>query len=232
MRNNALNANDFFNNRNGVKRPVYKYNTGGFSLGGPLAIGGLNRSKTKLFGFYNLENLWQRVPNSAALTNYTMPTALERKGDFSQTFDTNGKVIPVNDPNSNPKTPFPGNVVPANRLDPNGLALLNILPQPNFLNPAVSGYNYNYQIQEVQNWPKRFQVFKIDYVPRERRSDLGARQDVAFRAAGLRRCIRRHAHRVLRAMLLFFGGGDCSRLDSRLFACPRLRNDRGGTPQS
>ena len=167
VRNNALNANDFFNNRNSFTRPVYKYNTGGFSLGGPLAIGGLNRSKTKLFGFYNLENLWQRVPNSASLTYYTMPTALERQGNFSQTFDTNGRVIPVNDPLSNPKTPFPGNVVPANRLDSNGLALLKVLPQPNFLNPAVSGYNYNYQIQEVQNWPKRFQVFKIDYVPRE-----------------------------------------------------------------
>ena len=165
VRNNGLNANDFFNNRNGVKRPIYKYNTGGFSLGGPLAIGGLNRSKSKLFGFYNLENDWQRVPNSASLTYYTMPTTLERGGDFSQTFDTNGKVIPVNDPNTH--TPFPGNVVPASRLDSNGLALLKILPQPNFLNPAVSGYNYNYQIQEVLNWPKRFQVFKIDYVPRE-----------------------------------------------------------------
>jgi hypothetical protein len=165
VRNNDLNANDFFNNRNGVKRPIYKYNTGGFSLGGPLAIGGLNRSKSKLFGFYNLENDWQRVPNSASLTYYTMPTTLERGGDFSQTFDTNGKVIPVNDPNTH--TPFPGNVVPASRLDSNGLALLKILPQPNFLNPAVSGYNYNYQIQEVLNWPKRFQVFKIDYVPRE-----------------------------------------------------------------
>ncbi len=167
VRNNALNANDFFNNRNGVKRPLYKYNTGGFTLGGPLSIPGkFNTGKTKLFGFYNLENDWQRVPNSASLTFYTMPTALERAGNFSQTFDTNGKVIPVNDPTTH--SPFPGNVVPTNRLDSNGLALLKILPQPNFVNPAVTGYNYNYQVQEVQNWPKRFQVFKIDYVPTDK----------------------------------------------------------------
>src|ERR1039457_6574687 len=35
VRNSDFNANDFFNNRNGVKRPLYRYNTGGFSLGGP-----------------------------------------------------------------------------------------------------------------------------------------------------------------------------------------------------
>ena len=167
VRNNDLNANDFFNNRNGVRRPLYKYNTGGFSLGGPIYIPKkFNTSKSKLFGFYNLENDWQRVPNSASLTYYTMPTALERKGDFSQTFDTNGKLIPVNDPNTH--APFPGNVIPASRLDSNGLALLNILPLPNFINPAVSAYNYNYQVQDVQNWPKRFQVFKIDYVPTDK----------------------------------------------------------------
>jgi hypothetical protein len=95
-----------------------------------------------------------------------MPTALERKGDFSQTVDTNGRQIPVNDPLTH--APFPGNIIPTSRLDPNGLALLKVLPQPNFLNPAISGNAYNYQIQEVQVWPKRSQLFKIDYVPSEK----------------------------------------------------------------
>ncbi|MCX6628394.1 MAG: hypothetical protein NTW28_12280, partial [Candidatus Solibacter sp.] len=167
LRNEKLNANDFFNNRNGVKRPEYRYNTGGFSLGGPIYIPKLfNTSKNKLFGFYNLENFWQRVPNSAALTYYTMPSALERQGNFSQTFDTSGKVIPITDTTN--KAPFPGNIVPANRLDSNGLALLKMLPLPNFVNPAVTGYNYNYQIQEIQDWPKRSQLFKIDWVPSDK----------------------------------------------------------------
>ena len=40
IRNDALNANDFFNNRNGVKRPRYRYNTFGGTLGGPIYIPG------------------------------------------------------------------------------------------------------------------------------------------------------------------------------------------------
>ena len=58
LRNNDFNANDFFNNRNGVKRPEYRYNTEGASLGGPIYDPGhWNRDKKKLFGFYNLEQL-------------------------------------------------------------------------------------------------------------------------------------------------------------------------------
>jgi hypothetical protein len=169
VRNEDFNANDFFNNRNRVKRPEYRYNTEGFTLGGPIWVPKKwNRDKKKLFGFYNLEQIESRP--SGALTQYTMPTALERQGNFSQSLDTNGKLIPVNDPLNKVNgvsQPFPGNIIPASRLDPNGLALLKILPLPNFVNPAITGYNYNYQIQEVLDFPKRFQVFKIDYVPRE-----------------------------------------------------------------
>ena len=128
--------------------------------------------------------------------------------------------------------PFPGNIVPTSRLDSNGLALLKILPLPNFVNPAITGYNYNYQIQEVIDFPKRFQVFKIDYVPREKDRIWVRGKTFLSEAPGLLRFVRRHSRRILRAMLLFFGRGDCGRLDSRLFADPRLRNDHGGTPQS
>jgi len=165
LRNEDLNANDFFNNRNGVKRPEYRYNTFGASLGGPIYIPGhWNRERNKLFGFYNLEQWLIAIPGS--LNSYTMPTALERKGDFSQTLDLNGKVIPITDPTTG--AVFAGNVIPTSRLNPNGQALLNALPQPNFLNRAISGGNYNYQIQEIQKDPKRSQLFKIDYVPTDK----------------------------------------------------------------
>ncbi len=59
LRNEALNANDFFNNRNNVRRPRYRYNTFGGSIGGPIYIPGKwNTDSTKLFGFYNVEQ-WQ-----------------------------------------------------------------------------------------------------------------------------------------------------------------------------
>jgi hypothetical protein len=164
IRNDALNANDFFNNRNGVRRPRYRYNTFGGSIGGPVFIPRhWNESKTKMFFFYNLEQALISTPGS--LNSYTMPTALELQGDFSQTLDVNGKVIPITDTQAG--APFPGNVIPKNRLNPNGLALMNVLPIPNFFNRTISGGNYNYQIQEVQKDPKRSQLLRLDFVPRE-----------------------------------------------------------------
>jgi len=166
LRNDAFNANDFFNNRNSVRRPRYRYDTLGFSLGGPIYIPSkFNRNKNWLFGFYNLEDLFQaKAPGT--LTSYTMPTALERLGDFSQTKDVGGNLIVIKDPTTGQA--FPGNVIPASRVNPNGQALLNILPLPNFNNVALSNGNYNYQIQEILNDPKRSQLFRIDIVPSDR----------------------------------------------------------------
>ncbi len=165
IRNDALNANDFFNNRNAVRRPRYRYNTFGGSLGGPVYIPGhWNQGKTKMFAFYNLEQALISTPG--ALNSYTMPTALERQGDFSQTLDVSGKVIPITDTLNGVQ--FPGNVIPKSRLNPNGQALMNILPQPNFFNRAISGGNYNFQIQEIQKDPKRSQLLRLDFVPSDK----------------------------------------------------------------
>jgi hypothetical protein len=101
-----------------------------------------------------------------------MPTQLERQGNFSQTLDVNGKLIVIKNPTNG--QPYAGNVIPASQLNPNGLALLNILPLPNFNNRAISGGNYNYQIQEVLHNPKRSQLFKIDYVPSDKVASLFA----------------------------------------------------------
>jgi hypothetical protein len=165
-RNEVLNANSFFNNRNGVRRPRYRYQTPGGTFGGPIYIPGhWNTGKNKLFGFYNIDI--QSIKTPGALTSYTMPSALERKGDFSQTVDLNGALIPIKD-STNGDAQFPGNVIPTSRLNPNGQALLNVLPLPNYFNRAVSLGNYNYQIQETIMTPKRSQLFKIDYVPTDK----------------------------------------------------------------
>ncbi|HEV3200096.1 MAG TPA: carboxypeptidase regulatory-like domain-containing protein, partial [Bryobacteraceae bacterium] len=81
LRNEDLNANDFFNNRSisafyphGIPRPEYRYNTFGFSLGGLILIPKkFNVDRKKLFGFYNFEQLVDRIPGG--LTQYMMPTA-------------------------------------------------------------------------------------------------------------------------------------------------------------
>jgi hypothetical protein len=165
VRNDAMNATDFFSNRNNVRRPRYRYNTFGGTFGGPAFIPGhWNQGRNKLFFFYNVEQALISTPGS--LNSYTMPTSLERQGDFSQTLDVSGKLIPITDGLNGPQ--FPGNVIPKNRLNPNGQALMNILPQPNFFNRAISGGNYNFQIQEVQKDPKRSQLLRLDFVPSEK----------------------------------------------------------------
>jgi hypothetical protein len=77
---------------------------------------------------------------------YRMPTALERQGDFSQTFDANGRLMFIKDPLSSGACSvttaarlLPGNIIPTNRLDPNALALLNMMPLPNVARPARVG---------------------------------------------------------------------------------------------
>src|SRR5206468_3866711 len=74
VRNEAFNANDFFNNRYGLKRPQYRYNSEGASIGGPIFIPHLwNTSKNLLFGFYNIEALQSAVPGALSQYNVRLP---------------------------------------------------------------------------------------------------------------------------------------------------------------
>ena len=158
-RNEKLNANDFFNNRNGVAKPIYRYDNAGATLGGPVPVPGINAGGDKLFFFYSFDG-WKSL-NPQPLRQVTVPTALERAGDFSQSFDLNGKLIVIADPVTH--LPFPGNVIPANRINPNGQALLNIFPAPNALDRNVTKGNYDYNFQESLDVPKRQHVMRVDY---------------------------------------------------------------------
>jgi len=159
-RNQFFNANYFFNNLNGLARPVYRYHTFGGSLGGPIPLGRLNPHREKLFFFVSTEASPTQLPQS--LVQVTVPTALERSGDFSQTVDQNGKAVSIQDPNNN-KTPFPGNVIPQSRISAVGQALLNLFPLPNFLNRTISKGNYNYNFMESRDHVTLSTIVKIDY---------------------------------------------------------------------
>ncbi len=164
-RHEMFNANGFFNNMNNVPKALYRYNTLGFTVGGPIYIPGkFNRNKNWIFGFYSLED-W-KIKDPRGLQRVTSPTALERAGDFSQTLDVGGRLIAITDPLT--RQPFPGNRVPANRINKNGLALLNVLPLPNFADRNVSKGNYNYLFQESVINPKRTNLFKVDFVPSQK----------------------------------------------------------------
>ena len=133
-RNEDLNANSFFNNRSGVVRPLYRYMIAGYSIGGPAYIPKLlNKKKDRVFFFLSQEFTQIKVPTTVSTANE--PTALERAGNFSDLKNSLGALIPVLDPLT--ETQFPGNIIPANRINATGQAMLSLYPMPNgYVNPA------------------------------------------------------------------------------------------------
>jgi hypothetical protein len=107
-RNDAMDANNFFNNKNGRARPDLKQNQFGATLGGPII-----KDKTFFFGSYQGLRIDQGLTYLS-----TVPSDAMRGGDFSA----------INRVIYDPQTgqPFPGNVIPASRIDP---ASKNVLEQ-------------------------------------------------------------------------------------------------------
>lgn len=168
LRNEDLNANDFFNNRDGIPKPLYRFGNIGAAVGGPIFIPGhFNTDRRKLFFFFSHETWWTKLPQG--ITTVTVPTAAERAGDFSQTVDQAGVMRVITDPKNN-NAPFPGNQIPQSRFNANGLVLLNLMPMPNQLNRALTGGNYNFTWQDNCDIPKRLDSLKLDYNPREKDS--------------------------------------------------------------
>ncbi len=128
FRNDALAATDFFSNAAGRKKPMFRFNQFGGTVGGPI-----KKNKTFFFGGY--EGLRLRDP---VITTTTVPTELQRGGNFSQTFTASGALIGIYDPlttRQDPNTPgkylrspFPGNIVPGERISPIATALLKYYP--------------------------------------------------------------------------------------------------------
>src|SRR5450432_108580 len=138
-RRTALNANDFFSNREGVPRGDSTRDQYGFSEAGPI-------QKGKTFFLFDLERVRQ---NDKGLISGRVPTDLERKGDFSQTVDGDGDPIHIFDPASingpgQIRTEFPGDVIPANRIDTAvGQKLANAFPEPTGPLDLSTGFNFN-----------------------------------------------------------------------------------------
>src|SRR5206468_2656942 len=81
VRRDAFNANSFLRNRQGLPKGEYRYNTFGSNLGGPIFLPSrFNAARDKLFFFVSQEALRNVQPNGPR--NYTVPTALERQGNF------------------------------------------------------------------------------------------------------------------------------------------------------
>ena len=157
-RHEGLNANNWRNNIENRPRQFYRYNFAGFNVGGPAYIPGkFNKDKEKLFFFIGME--WQNQLIPQGRRDVTVPTELERAGDFSQSNESGGAKLTIFDPANN-KQPFPGNIIPASRINADGQKILSWYPKPNAagLNP-----NWNYQTQYSDTYPRRERIFRGDY---------------------------------------------------------------------
>ena len=91
-RHEQFNANDYFNNQRGIPKPRYRYNTWSYNVGGPAYIPGkFNRNRDKLFFFWSQE-FWPSA--STSVGQVTVPTELERAGDFSRSASPSSPRIP------------------------------------------------------------------------------------------------------------------------------------------
>jgi len=151
LRHSALDAPNFFNNKNNTPQPVYQDNRYGISIGGPIWLPKLYNGKNRTFFFFAFEGNQFGVPTQF---NRTVPTAAQRMGDFSALLPlTNASNnYRIYDPRSTraiaggrfERDPFPGNIIPANRLDPLGVNLANLYPLPNAPNSATADGRNNF----------------------------------------------------------------------------------------
>lgn len=151
LRNSAMDANGFNANKAGQAIPSFRRNQFGATLSGPVWLPRLYNGRNRTFFFVSYEGL--RDSNAGSFTG-TMPTDLERRGDFSRSFDANGNLLVIYDPSTTRpdpaapvgttryvRTPFPGDVIPADRINPIGTNILKYYPAPN--QPGIGKSNTN-----------------------------------------------------------------------------------------
>ncbi len=140
LRNRVFDANDWFSNHNGLKKPQNIQNQFGGDFGGPVL-------KDKLFGYFNYEGT--RIRRGVSRLT-TVPLPNERIGDFSAAAAAAaGTTYPtIYDPLTG--QPFANNIIPQNRIDPSMAKIMALFPQPN-LPGAVNNYTRNAGLLDDNN---------------------------------------------------------------------------------
>jgi len=134
--NTVFDANSYLNKAAGIPRNAFNKNQFGGTLGGPVYIPHLYNGRDHSWFFVNLESLRSITPGT---TFITIPTQAEMNGNFSGLVTTSGTPITIYDPQSQTtgpngvvlRQPFPGNIIPANRLSAFAQNVAKFYPSPN-----------------------------------------------------------------------------------------------------
>src|SRR3954463_3211832 len=164
LRNNAFDANDWFSNKLGRSRQIYKQNDFGATIGGPVWIPKVYNGRNKTFFFFSYEGFRNR--NGATNATATVPTPEMYNGDFSNWVTSAGAQIPIYDPTTQvtgangvvTRTRFPGNKIPVNLFNAASLQALKVFQSSGALTPntgarpGTAAYvNNNYIIANGSN---------------------------------------------------------------------------------
>jgi hypothetical protein len=164
-------ARTWLQNREGLDKPKTSRNDSGYTIGGPVFFPGFNGDKRRLFFFWSQEYQRRTNPPQRGVVQTRVPTALERRGDFSQSVDSSGNPFPyIRDAASglpcsasDTRGCFQdGGVlgrIPANRLYTPGLAALNIYPTANY----SGGLGLNFQSQDPDSPKRREELLRMDF---------------------------------------------------------------------
>lgn len=177
LRNDKLDATPHEVVQRGGERNLLRRNQFGFNAGGPLVIPKLYDGSRRTFLNISYEGVRESIGRSFLRTVAIEP---ERRGDFSQTVDPAGAPLPIYDPastqlnpNYNPNLPvsvenlqyaraaFPGNQIPASRLDPIALRAVREYAAPN----ASAGpfFRNNYFVFSPESNVANGMIFKVDH---------------------------------------------------------------------
>ena len=140
LQNDVLNANSWQNDRNSIQKALFQSNKFGANIGGPIV-------RNKTFFFFNYEGTRQGSPDQVL---GTVPTDLQKIGNFSQTFTAQGVQDIIYDPNTTVaannasgyvRSPFPNDTIPASKLNAISSNVIKFYPEPNKLGQGPSNVN-------------------------------------------------------------------------------------------
>ncbi|HVN80894.1 MAG TPA: TonB-dependent receptor [Terriglobia bacterium] len=161
FRRPRFDANDFFSNRDGQPKGDYKKDEWGGSIGGPI-------KKQKAFFFFDF--LKTREDDPGTFTT-TVPTAAEKRGDFSNTFNDDGSLQQLFNPfdvhqdasGNWIRAPFANNIIPDSMIDPVARNIMSLYPDPTSSGDPVTGRN-NYTKKFISSYPSYQFDIKLDYL--------------------------------------------------------------------
>jgi Carboxypeptidase regulatory-like domain/TonB dependent receptor len=177
-RRKGWDANSFQNNAVGAPKGDHYLDQFGGQLDGPVYIPKVYDGRNKTFFLFAYEKYYENTPRPEY---YSVPEPEFFNGDFSKLTNSNGQKITIYDPATGAmvngafvRQPFPGNMIPLNRINPISKSILSYEAAPNTTTPGQP-YSINDQYVDEPDKDNYYnQVVKID-------QQIGARNHFSFR---------------------------------------------------